>query len=475
MQLRPGQEFGRYTILSERLAEGLCGPVYQAEVVKDDGTTEVVALKLLTDKRSIIEQYFMNEERLLKRADHPHVIRYVHSSLRERPYLLSTTFIPGIDAKEIARQKEPSWALLIAEQIGSALDYLHQHHPDAPIIHRDVKPDNVLINQDSKKATLIDLSVALHPGVFFEDDATLGTPPYMPPEQYLGEETPATDLYALAGTVFFYLHGKPLPDIKYPKLKEDTPEHIALWKEQVRSLLAKQAETIREKLVAYPATAQVLIQAMRFEPAERYPSCGIFAAALRSALLADGSLVDDVVLELPDTRKRTWLSVVAISALVLSALLVLFLVGNASASDNGLAQQSAPSRSTEGLKPTSTLPPVASSNPTLGGEIAPTSTLPALVLPINNPTSTLPPLNAPTSILPAAAAQNATTTIKKSREIFRAAPGNSSLNLLGRSFLPVGDQIVVLSDAVRIGGEYWYQVQRVVDGNTGWIRGSSFQ
>ncbi len=473
MQFRPGEVYGRYRILSEQVAEGLCGPVYQAEVQKDDGSAAIVALKVLTNKRSIVEQYFLNEERLLKRAEHPFLIRYVHSSMRDKPYLLSTEFIDAIDPKEIAKQKAPQWALSIAEQIGSALDYLHTQHPDAPVIHRDIKPANILISKASQQAILIDLSVALHPHVIFEDDRAMGTPPYMPPEQYIFEETPASDLYALAVSTCEFLNGTGLPKFSYPKLKGDSDAEIAEWKTQARKLVQKQADTIRKRLARYPQTAEVLCKATSFDTDQRYTSCGEFVAVLRSALLADGANIG-TPLEMPSTRNQTWISVGAIAAVVAIALIILFFVTGSPASGSE-TDTSSPVRSA--LAPTSTLPPAPDSG---SGSIAPVATVTLAPAPLSGlaPTSTLPPNLAPTSTLPPAATaapQTQRVTITSTREIFRKSPSDEALNLLGRKYLPYGEQLIVLTGPQRVKGEQWYQVQRVSDGTVGWVRSTSFK
>lgn len=455
MHLVAGQQYGRYEIVDDRLAEGLSGPVYHAIINHDDGNREEVALKFLTNKLPQVRQYFMNEERLLKKAEHPHVIGFVHSNVRDEPYTLATTFVYAYSNKELSKQKSETIALQIAEQIGSALDYLHIAHPDSPVIHRDVKPDNILVDKASHDAILIDLSVASHERFALVDERGFGTPPYMAPEQYTGHEVPATDQYALALVVYYFLTGDTIPTIKPPKIKgmeSNDPQvyqaALAIWNTEFRQQLAAQNERIRKNLAKHPTAIEVFLKATAFEPTDRYSSCAAFSMAMHEALRNDGAAFAAPSMPISNSRRSTMISIGVISALVLIAVLFLLLGGGDTPDPNGKAtpEQAA-------MQPTSTLP----ETPTTGG--IPTVTIEAVI-----PTSTLPPIVSPT-------AGGREVTLNQGY-ILRARPGDGSANALGSGQALEGQKFLVLDEnPSTVSGDQrkWFNVQRINGGETGWL------
>ncbi|MBM7842894.1 serine/threonine protein kinase [Herpetosiphon giganteus] len=457
MHLVAGQQYGRYEIVDDRLAEGLSGPVYHAIINHDDGHREEVALKFLTNKLPQVRQYFMNEERLLKKAEHPHVIGFVHSNVRDEPYTLATTFVYAYSNKELSKQKSETIALQIAEQIGSALDYLHIAHPDSPVIHRDVKPDNILVDKASHDAILIDLSVASHERFALVDERGFGTPPYMAPEQYTGHEVPATDQYALALVVYYFLTGDTIPTIKPPKIKgleSDDPQiyqaALATWNTGYRQQLAAQSERIRKNLAKHPTAIEVFLKATAFEPADRYSSCAAFSMAMHEALRNDGAAFAAPSMPMSNSRRSTMISIGAISALVLIAVLFLFFGGDDTPVPSGKAT---PDQAA--LPPTLTLPEAAST--VTGG--FPTVTIEVI------PTSTLPPIVEPT----AASSREVTLT---QAYILRAQPGDGSANALQSGQALTGQKFRVINETPStISGDRrkWFNVQRISDGETGWL------
>ena len=488
--LRAGDTYGRYRILQDELAQGLCGPVYHAEITKDDGTHEQVALKILTNKQSQVRLYFLNEELLLKRGKHPHLVRYVHSNLRDEPYNLATAFSDTINHKEaLAPLKNPMLALRITEHISSALDYLHTMHPNAPVIHRDVKPDNILVDKNTNQAILVDLSVATHPGFSVVDERGFGSPPYMAPEQYSGHEVKASDQFALAFVTYYFLRGKPMIEIKPPKSKDvkgmDSSDAVVYgtaletWYAQAQPLFAKQHLHLRDTLGSqYPNTADVLVKASAFRPEARYPSCAAFAQALGQALQSDGAALNQPV-ALPNTARKPWRSIVGIGAMVALAVALLFFLWSSDAKGN---EPGAISTVVTGTGPTITLPPAPTSPPTIGGLMPtttlapfPTITLAPLGTPVSTlqPTITLPPFVTMTG--PPDVGRIVQITVR--RTILRAVPGDGAANVLRSQVLAVGDQFEITdATAQKVKGDRrnWYRVRRLTDKVEGWIPDESF-
>jgi hypothetical protein len=294
---------GNFEIL-DLIGVGLSGEVYKARY--HDGT--MVALKVLAakhHKNPTVFGYFTNEQLLLREVAqhrrHPHIVEYLTSNLNRPPYYLATRLVEGargLDAIIGDRPLMPgsgkpqpaSFVVRVISQIASALDYLHAGHPTySPIIHRDVKPSNILIDSNGN-AVLIDFSIASHPYYALVDEKNLGTPGYMAPEQYEGREIPTSDQFALAVIALHMLTGRrPLPNSATSSLKQ-----IEHWRdtkhEEIVQLLGNRAHT-----------ADVLRRALAYNPAARYESCEIFADQLRRALVQDG---ESVQLQ-PGSVKRT--------------------------------------------------------------------------------------------------------------------------------------------------------------------------
>ena len=206
---------GRYRIVRS-LGQGGMGTVYEAIDERLDST---VALKetLFADER--LRKQFEREARLLARVHHQALPRVSdHFSEGEGQFLIMQ-FIPGADlAEKFAERRSPfpaSDVLTWADQLLDALDYLHTHEP--PIIHRDIKPQNLKV---TARGQVILLDFGLAKGQASEislvttSASIFGyTPNYAPLEQIQGLGTDArSDLYALAATLYHLLTGVKPPD-----------------------------------------------------------------------------------------------------------------------------------------------------------------------------------------------------------------------------------------------------------------------
>jgi predicted Ser/Thr protein kinase len=149
-------------------------------------------------------EHFEREAKLLRTLDHPRIAHVRdHFAENGRNYLL-LEHVPGTTLRQLVDQsgRQPEervrrWLMQIAEVVS----YLHDRNP--PIVHRDLTPDNLIVRDDDK-LFLIDFGAANE----FVGSATgtlVGKHAYMSPEQIRGKAEPASDLYALGGTVFFCL------------------------------------------------------------------------------------------------------------------------------------------------------------------------------------------------------------------------------------------------------------------------------
>jgi len=203
-------QIGPYRIVEE-LARGGAGVVFRAE----DEAGEPVALKLLHSarlSRPLSRKRFLAEAQALSRLQHPHVIRYRGSGQQKGMPWLALEFVEGQSLqRRLDEGPLPVWkAIRIGQQLASALRYVH----DCGVLHRDLKPDNVLLRGD--EALLTDFGLALDDASeeerLTQTGAFLGTPGYWSPEQARGEKQrigPATDVYGWGAVLYACLTGGP--------------------------------------------------------------------------------------------------------------------------------------------------------------------------------------------------------------------------------------------------------------------------
>lgn len=184
------------------------GSVYRARDMHFPNVTKLVAVKEMINTapdplvRETIVQNFEREANLLATLHHPSIPRIYDYFTRESRSYLVLEFIHGKDMEAIindARSFLPEdMVLRWAIELCDVLDYLHKHKPD-PIIFRDMKPSNVMINSNGD-VILVDFGIAktFQTGI---KGTMIGTEGYSPPEQYRGEATPSADIYALGATI----------------------------------------------------------------------------------------------------------------------------------------------------------------------------------------------------------------------------------------------------------------------------------
>lgn len=277
-----GKTLGAYRVL-EPLGRGGMAEVYKGYHPLLD---RYVALKVLHAHFSTDAQFqerFQREAATVARLRHPNIVQVHDFGWQDNITFMAMEYIQGITLKERliglragGRPMPIAEAATIVREVAAALDHAHNHG----LVHRDVKPANILLRNGSdehaaQQAILTDFGIAkILEGVQLTiTGMSLGTPDYMAPEQVSGEPVGAqTDVYAL-GVVYFELLTNGLP------FSADTP--IAVLLKHVRD----EPPSPRLLVPELPATLDdVLGRALAKQPRERYASAGEFAAAIDAAL-----------------------------------------------------------------------------------------------------------------------------------------------------------------------------------------------
>lgn len=211
-QLNSGTNLVNRYLIQEVIGVGGMGSVYRARDLHFPNVVKLVAVKEMINQapdplvRQTIVQNFEREANILATLSHPSIPRiYDYFTLDNRSYLV-LEFVNGKDLEVILSQSDvflPEEQILTwGIELCDVLNFLHNHKPD-PIIFRDMKPSNVMINQYNH-IMLVDFGIAksFQTG---QKGTMIGTEGYSPPEQYRGEATTKADIYALGATMHHLL------------------------------------------------------------------------------------------------------------------------------------------------------------------------------------------------------------------------------------------------------------------------------
>lgn len=271
------EAIGRYQIVSE-IARGGMSTVYQAV---DPHTERVVALKILPQAlldSANLRQRFQREAETVARLDHPHIVPvYDFGEFEGQPFLVMRLMQGGTLTRWMAVGPMPMHDVLpILQQIAAALDAAHQHG----VVHRDLKPDNILFDQYGT-AFLSDFGIVklAESNATFTDGGVVGTPRYISPEQATGNQPVdgRSDIYSLGVIVFEMLTGtRPYDgDTALSIIMQHIQAPIPSITERNPHLPPETQAIINRALAKAPAqryqTATELVNDLRQLPAGRIP------------------------------------------------------------------------------------------------------------------------------------------------------------------------------------------------------------
>jgi len=276
---RTGQQLGNYRLV-RLLGHGGFAEVYLGEhrYLKSYAALKVLRTAL---KGKDIDK-FISEAQTLVRLRHPNIVRVLEFAVDRGTPVLVMDYAPG----GTLRKQHPrgSWLSLTTtvtyvKQVAAALQYAHNNN----LIHRDVKPENMLLGPD-QQILLSDFGIAVlssSPELLTAQGTRMtGTIPYTAPEQLQGKPTFASDQYSLAIVVYEWLCGR-------------RPFEGSHW-EIIEQHLSTPPPPLHERFPELPAEVEaVVLRALAKEPQQRFASVQAFARALERAAQVSGLDLDD--------------------------------------------------------------------------------------------------------------------------------------------------------------------------------------
>jgi|GEM_PF-690893 len=290
----------RYKLL-RWLGEGGMGVVYEAAHVDIERKSALKILRFDLSQQPRMTQVFRDEARAASRLGSPHIVEiYDFGELPDGRLFFAMELLDGHDL--VPTEEEPiipaDRLIGILRQVCKGLSDAH----DAGVVHRDVKPENIIVGDTSERADvakIVDFGISSMLAAGQTDGGGIaGTPHYMAPEQILGDKFDGRlDVYALGCTAYELMCG-------VPPFDADAVEDIL---QQQISKLPDAPRTIRPDLEIPAALESVIMRCLAKNPEQRYPNMAELEAALCEAQIAAGLTTpwDDLsVPELADPERR---------------------------------------------------------------------------------------------------------------------------------------------------------------------------
>ncbi len=264
---RVGQQFGHYQ-LTKLLGRGGFAEVYLGNHIYLG--SEAAIKVILNELSDADKELFRTEGRTLVRLIHPHIVRLLDFGIESNiPYFVMDYAPNGSLREKYPKGTRLTLATIVSyvQQAAEALQYAH----DRKLIHRDVKPENMLLGHNNE-IVLSDFGIAVvaHSTKSMRIEDIIGTSYYMAPEQLSGQPRTASDQYSLGVIVYSWLTG--------------TLPFTGTYVEIVSQQLTKLPPPLRNSIPNLPVEIeQVVLKALAKDPQQRYETIQAFAQALERA------------------------------------------------------------------------------------------------------------------------------------------------------------------------------------------------
>ncbi|MBJ6724489.1 serine/threonine protein kinase [Geomesophilobacter sediminis] len=306
--LQPEQILDGRFLLIEIVSRSGMATIFKA-IDQDNG--QIVAIKvpyLHFESSPAFYSRFIREGEVGAKLDHPYLLKFIEVPNRSRPYLVME-FLEGETLAERLKRSgtlPEAEALSLASRICEALSYMHEHQ----VIHRDLKPQNVMLLTDGS-IRVLDFGISKTIGrrfTFVGFTPALGTPEFMAPEQVLGKRgDERTDIYSLGTVLYRMLVGS------NPFAGESDDVFVAM---NARVTGDPEAPRRLNPQISEQAE-EIILHAMERDPAKRYPSAAAFKTELDAPLKV--ALTGRCRrLQRPSRWRRHWKNVVLIGGVLIA-------------------------------------------------------------------------------------------------------------------------------------------------------------
>ena len=268
LTVAPIMNIGRYEIIEE-IGQGAMGTVYRARDPLIDRTVAIktVPLSQLRQEGANAESRFLREAQSAGRLSHPNIVTIYDVGETDRLAYIAMEFLTGKTLRDLMNNGPMPLDLVIdtASQMAEALAFAHEHG----VIHRDVKPANVIVTGHRGRIKLTDFGIA-H---LANSDSThtgqmLGSPRYMSPEQAMGHEVDGrSDIFSLGAVLYemltghYAFDGESLPTIVYRVVNEN-PVSPSLLRPQLPEALTSLLASMMQKTPEARPDARALVKAL---------------------------------------------------------------------------------------------------------------------------------------------------------------------------------------------------------------------
>ncbi len=271
---RVGQQLGNYR-LERLLGRGGFAEVYLGRHLRLQRQASIKVLHTYLSEREIKD--FQREAQIIAALDHPNIVRVLDFDVQRGVPFLVMDYLPNGTLRQRHERGQRLPLATVVSYVKSVADALQYAH-NLRLIHRDVKPENMLIGRHNE-VILSDFGIAAiaHNTSSMTAQSSVGTIPYMAPEQIQAQARAASDQYSLGIVVYEWLCGERPFEGSYTEI---FAKH-----------LMTPPPSLRQKIPKLPAEVeQVVLKALAKEPQQRFPTIQAFANALEKASQTQGHI-----------------------------------------------------------------------------------------------------------------------------------------------------------------------------------------